>query len=93
MTNCPQLINGLLTFPKEGWECPADVEGFQRESNNPNSDKAWIFKSLWPRCPWRLPAPQRLACQKFQITMTCKLQDKPLQLLDCQKCAEGGKWK
>jgi hypothetical protein len=93
---CPHLINGVLIFPKESWECPASVPGFERESNDPRSEGAWIFKPLWPTCPWRVGTVQKLpncAQQKVEVTMTCVRLVKLLELSDCQNCIEGRKWK
>ncbi len=92
---CPYLMNGVLIFPKEGWECPADVPGFERVSNDPHSEGAWTFKPLWPSCPWRLAQVQKLpGCsqQKVNVTMSCLKSKQTLKLDDCKNCDEGRKW-
>lgn len=84
---CPYLINDILIFPREGWECPADIEGFKRESIDSRLDGAWRFHSLWPACPYRqLIISRTETCQK--IKMQCP-QKKTLQVSDCRDCLVG----
>ena len=94
MLKCPHFCNGCLVFPRESFECPADISGFQRESNDPQSDQAWVFRPLWPNCPWRRCALQRqTTCKKVKVIMTCLRLTKSLELVDCQNCAERRKGK
>jgi hypothetical protein len=47
------LANGMLAYPKRGWEPPPLIEGYKRKSDNPRSSDAWILIPIWSTCIFR----------------------------------------
>jgi len=48
-----KLPNGIIVYPKRGWEPPPSIEGYTRQSNNPRRIGAWIFIPDWKHCKYR----------------------------------------
>jgi len=64
--------DGSITYEQEeGWESPRDINGYERDPNNP-----WHFIPLWPECSLRHGVGVRYAnCGCIGIIMRCNNPD------------------
>jgi hypothetical protein len=62
-------FDGVIVYEQEegDWEPPKDIQGYQRDSENP-----WRFIPLWLKCLKRIPKGRRSkGCGCIQIEMFC----------------------
>jgi len=80
---------GAIVYAQEegDWEPPRDINGYQRDPENP-----WRFIPLWPKCLRRMPKGTRTKrCGCLQLTMVCdnpasELHTKTVTDAECQQC-------
>lgn len=68
----PKLMeDGSLVYPRTGWEPPRVPEGYNRKSDDPKSDDAWVFLPEWPPCVDREMANTVLPCGCIKMNAIC----------------------
>jgi len=68
--------NGILAYPKRGWEPPPLIEGYKRKSDNPRNSDAWVLLPVWQDCPFRLRVQVRKdGCRCITFYHTCNNQN------------------
>ena len=84
----PRIMkDGVMTYPKRGWEPPPTPAGYRRKTTNLRSSDVWIFIPLLPMCHHRIQTISYGSCGAASITYTCK--DNPLvDLSGCHTCQE-----
>ncbi len=81
------MVDGVMTYPKRGWEPPPVPAGYRRKSANLRTADAWIFIPLLPVCEYRIQTISYGSCGAASITYTCK--GNPLvDLSGCHTCKE-----
>ena len=81
--------DGVIVYEQEegNWEPPKDIQGYQRDSENP-----WRFVPLWLKCLKRIPKGKRSkGCGCIQIEMFCDndevdLHKQKVTYQQCQFC-------
>lgn len=81
------MKDGVMAYPKRGWEPPPVPAGYRRKSDNLRSADAWIFIPLLPECRHRQRTVSYGPCGAASITYTCQ----GVALVDlscCHTCEE-----
>lgn len=85
-----KLANGVVVYPKRGWEPPPPIEGYRRKSTNPRSNDAWVFIPEWMDCPFRVEEIRRREnCRCLTLVNTCthpKMQGRVVGTAICEAC-------
>lgn len=70
----PRLLpDGVIAFPKRGWEPPAVPDGYQRKSEDLRSPDAWIFLPVLAACKHRVRSIEYSPCGNARVNFTCQL--------------------
>lgn len=82
------LESGEIVYKRIGWEPPPCPEGYERKSDDPNSDDAWRFVSKWKPCIHRKAKSimrENCACRTF--VQECDLKSgAQVSIAICQLC-------
>lgn len=82
------MPDGVIVYPKRGWEPPPVPIGYRRKSENLKSVDAWIFIPTMPICLQRTHEVEYGHCGACKITYYCQ-RDKGVRIHDlstCNKC-------
>jgi hypothetical protein len=82
------MTDGVIAYPKRGWEPPPVPEGYRRKCADLKNSDAWIFIPVLPNCPQRTHEVEYGHCGACKITYFCQ-RDKGARIYDlstCNKC-------
>jgi len=79
--------DGVIAYPKRGWEPPLAPAGYKRKSDNLKSPDAWVFLPILDACGHRTQSITYSACGAAKITYHCDLHG-TVQPPQCQSCPE-----
>lgn len=74
--------DGVLSYPKRGWEPPKVPDGYRRKTNDLKSADAWIFIPILPSCKHRTSVTGTGHCGAQSIKYSCK----SVRLYDLSRC-------
>lgn len=70
----PRLLDdGVIAYPKRGWEPPAVPAGYRRKSDDLRSPDAWTFIPILPPCKHRVREIDFTHCGNARVKFTCSL--------------------
>jgi len=87
--NIPEtLVSGEIVYKRIGWEPPPCPEGYERKSDDPQSDDAWRFVSQWKPCIHRQKKTiPRENCNCATIVQECDLKNGTrVSIAVCREC-------
>lgn len=80
------FADGIVSYPKKGWEPPPPIEGYRRKSENARSADAWTFVPEWPACVHRTIEYVEKPCGAINVVARCKMYPDPVFFPFCQSC-------
>lgn len=82
------MSDGVIAYPKRGFEPPPVPPGYRRKSEDLKSSDAWILIPTLPACPQRTHEVEYGTCGACKITYYCQRDkgDRIHDLSTCNKC-------
>jgi len=83
------MTDGVIAYPKRGWEPPPIPVGYRRKSEDLKSSDAWIFLPVLPVCLDRHQEIEYGHCGACKITYFCTRGLERIRIYDfttCNKC-------
>jgi hypothetical protein len=84
------LADGVIAYPKRGWEPPPVPDGYKRKGTNLRAADAWIFIPVMEPCIYRKQEITYTACGAAKTTYHCRAHDRTVTQANCQTCCGEG---
>jgi len=82
------MSDGVITYPKRGWEPPSIPAGYRRKTENLKSADAWIFIPILPECQHRPQEIEHGHCGACKITYFCTKGPERIRIHDLSTCGK-----
>jgi hypothetical protein len=83
------MADGVIAYPKRGWEPPPVPVGYRRKSKDLKCSDAWIFIPVLPVCQHRTNEIEYGYCGAVKISYFCTKDTERVRIHDlstCNKC-------